>query len=96
MKRVGIVYHPLNEGALSLAQKLAEFLETRNVSSWLCSAWEGEKVTEQVTGSDLILTIGGDGTILRASQVVVPQSIPITGINLGQLGFMTYSCKKFS
>jgi len=89
MKRVGIVYHPLNEGALALAQKLAEFLETRGVSSWLCSAWEGKQVTEQVTGSDLILTIGGDGTILRAAQAVVPQSIPITGINLGQLGFMT-------
>jgi NAD+ kinase len=89
MKRVGIVYHPLNEGALSLAQKLAESLDTRGVSSWLCSAWEGKQVTEQVTGSDLILTIGGDGTILRAAQAVIPQSIPITGINLGQLGFMT-------
>jgi NAD+ kinase len=89
MKRVGIVYHPLNEGALSLAQKLADFLETRGVSSWLCSAWEGKQVTEQVTSSNLILTIGGDGTILRAAQAVVPQSIPITGINLGQLGFMT-------
>lgn len=89
MKRVGIVYHPLNEGALALAQKLVEFLETRGISSWLCSAWEGKQVTEQVTGSNLILTIGGDGTILKAAQAVVPQSIPITGINLGQLGFMT-------
>ncbi len=89
MKRVGIVYHPLNEGAFSLAQKLADFLDTRGVSSWLCSAREGKQVTEQVTGSDLILTIGGDGTILRAAQAVVPQSIPITGINLGKLGFMT-------
>ena len=89
MKRVGIVYHPLNEGAFSLAQKLADFLDTRGVSSWLCSAREGKQVTEQVTGTNLILTIGGDGTILRAAQAVVPQSIPITGINLGKLGFMT-------
>ena len=89
MKRVGIVYHPLNKGALSLAQKLAEFLDTSNISSWLCSAWEGKQAAEQITGSDLILTIGGDGTILRAAQAVVPQSIPITGINLGKLGFMT-------
>jgi len=89
MKRVGIVYHPLNEGAFSLAQKLADFLDTRGVSSWLCSAREGEQTREQVTGTNLILTIGGDGTILRAAQAVVPQSIPITGINLGKLGFMT-------
>ena len=89
MKRVGIVYHPLNKGALSLAQKLTEFLDTRGVFSWLCSAWEGKQVTEQVTGTDLILTIGGDGTILRTAQAVVPHSIPITGINLGKLGFLT-------
>jgi NAD+ kinase len=37
----------------------------------------------------LLLTIGGDGTILRAVQAVVPESIPITGVNLGNLGFMT-------
>jgi len=89
MKKIGIVYHPLNKGALSLAQKLADFLGTRGVSPWLCSAWEGKQVTEQATNTDLILTIGGDGTILRAAQAVVPQSIPITGINLGKLGFMT-------
>ena len=42
-----------------------------------------------MNGTDLILSIGGDGTILRAAQVVVPEPIPITGINLGNLGFMT-------
>ena len=89
MKRVGIVYHPLNEGALVLAQKLTEFLDTSGVSSWLCSAWEGQQVREQVAGTELILTIGGDGTILRAAQAVVPGLTPITGINLGKLGFMT-------
>jgi NAD+ kinase len=39
--------------------------------------------------SDLILTVGGDGTILRAAQVAASRSIPITGVNLGRLGFMT-------
>jgi NAD+ kinase len=89
MKKVGIVYHPLNEGAYSLAQKLAGFLDTRGVSRWLCSAWEGEQVRGQVPGTELVLTIGGDGTILRTAQAIVPHSIPITGINLGKLGFLT-------
>lgn len=89
MKRVGIVYHPLNKDALSQAQELARFLDRRGISSWLCSAWEGEPVREQVAGTDLILTTGGDGTILRVAQAVVPHPIPITGINLGKLGFMT-------
>ena len=90
MNRVGILYHPLNEAAYSLAKKLEEFLsDTTGISAWLCSAWEGEKAKAQVNNTDLILSIGGDGTILRAIQVAVPDSIPVTGINLGKLGFMT-------
>ena len=89
MKRVGIVYHPLNEAARSLAQKLAGFLGSSGVYCWLSSAWESDELKEQVAGSDLILTIGGDGTILRAAQAVVPHSIPITGVNMGKLGFLT-------
>jgi len=89
MKRVGILYHPLNEAAYPLAKELEGFLDAEGVSAWLCSAWKGEEARAQVTNTDLILTIGGDGTILRAAQVAVPASIPITGVNLGKLGFMT-------
>lgn len=89
MKRVGILYHPMIEAAHSLAEKLEEFLGSMGVSVWLCSAWEGEKARAQVNNTDLVLSIGGDGTILRAAQAVVPRPIPITGINLGKLGFMT-------
>lgn len=89
MKRVGILYHPMIEAASRLAEELEKFLGTRGVSVWLCSAWEGEKAREQVDNTDLILSIGGDGTILRAAQAVVPRPVPITGINMGNLGFMT-------
>lgn len=89
MKRIGILYHPMIEAACSLAEELEKFLCPRGVSVWLCSAWEGEKAREQVDNTDLIITIGGDGTILRAAQAVVPGPTPITGINLGTLGFMT-------
>ena len=89
MKRVGIIYHPVKEAAYTLAEKLAEFLGTEGLSVWLCSAWEGETAKAQVDGTDLILSIGGDGTILRAAQAVLPGLTPIVGVNLGKLGFMT-------
>ncbi|GAH61537.1 unnamed protein product, partial [marine sediment metagenome] len=89
MKRIGILYHPMIKAAYSLAEKLEKFLGSRGVSVWLCSAWEGEKAKAQVDDTDLIISIGGDGTILRAAQAVVPGLTPITGINLGRLGFMT-------
>ncbi|MFC2040918.1 NAD(+)/NADH kinase [Chloroflexota bacterium] len=89
MKRIGILYHPMKEAAYALAKQLEEFLGSRGLSVWLCSAWEGEEAKAQVSGTDLILSVGGDGTILRAAQAVVPGPTPITGINLGKLGFMT-------
>jgi NAD+ kinase len=88
-KKVGILYHPMIEAAHTLAQELKGFLATQGVSAWLCSAWEGKAAKEQADDTDLIVTVGGDGTILRAAQVVVGSPTPITGINLGKLGFMT-------
>ncbi len=89
IKKIGILYHPKIEAASTLAKELGDFLTARGISVWLCSAWEGEQAKGQVDGTELILTIGGDGTILRAAQVAFPEQIPIIGINLGRLGFMT-------
>lgn len=89
MKKVGILYHPMIEAAYTLAKELESFLGSSGVSVWLCSAWEEEKARAQVGNTDLILTTGGDGTILRAAQVALLAQTPITGINLGKLGFMT-------
>ena len=79
------------KAAPTLAEELQDFLTARGVSVWLCSAWEGEQAKALVNDTELILTVGGDGTILRAAQVALPGQIPIpiTGINLGKLGFMT-------
>ena len=89
VKKVGILYHPMKEATNTLARELEGFLSNRSVSAWLCSAWEGEIIRAQLNDTDLILSIGGDGTILRAAQAVVPGATPIIGINLGKLGFMT-------
>jgi NAD+ kinase len=89
MKRVGILYHPMIERAYVLAREIASFLESRGISVWLCSAWEGEKARSLLDRTDLLVTTGGDGTILRAVQIALPARTPITGINLGRLGFLT-------
>ncbi len=89
MKKVGILYHPLNAAARSLAEKLSGSLPAQGLITWLCSAWEEKQARSQLNNTELILSIGGDGTILRAAQVVIDTGIPITGINLGNLGFMT-------
>ena len=89
MKNVGIFYHPLNEATQTKAKQLQDLLVSRGITVWLGSAWEGETARAQLDNTDLVLSIGGDGTILRSAQAVVPRMIPIIGINLGKLGFMT-------
>ncbi len=89
MKRVGILYHPKIAAARAFAEEMAGFLPSLDASVWLCSAWEEEGARAQAEGTEVVLSIGGDGTVLRAARAVVPQSVPIVGINLGRLGFLT-------
>ena len=71
------------------ARELADFLKTRGIDVWTCSAWETENAAARLDTTDLLITTGGDGTILRAAQVALRNEIPITGINMGKLGFLT-------
>jgi NAD+ kinase len=89
VKRIGILYHPLREKARDLAKKLEESLSSQGISAWRCSAWDEDEAKPQVAGTDLILSIGGDGTILHSARIVASLSVPILGINLGRLGFIT-------
>ena len=89
VKKIGILYHPKVEATKTEAARLEGFLKSRGIEVWVCSAWDKERACGKLNGTDLVLTVGGDGTILRAVQVVIPEMTPITGINLGKLGFMT-------
>lgn len=89
MKKLGILFHPKVAATRKKAGELEKFLKSQGVRVWLCSAWDREKAGSLLSGTDLLLTVGGDGTILRAVQAVIPGKTPITGINLGKLGFMT-------
>ena len=86
---VGIIYHPKIAAAEALTHDLHKKLTASGYSVWACSSWDEEKAQGQVMGTSMLISIGGDGTILKAARIVVPWSVPIVGINMGKLGFMT-------
>jgi NAD+ kinase len=88
VNRVGLLHHPKLPESLVLAQEMARYLEKRGVASWLCSAWDEDEVALHVNEFDLLITLGGDGTILRAARIAAEHSIPILGLNLGRVGFL--------
>jgi len=89
IKKVGIAFHPLNTRAPGVARKLSAILDERGIEYWECSAWNASEVRPRLPGTDLILSVGGDGTILRIADILEGATIPIAGVNIGQLGFLT-------
>ena len=88
MKTVGIAYNDLIPEALDLAHAIVGELNLE-ANSWILRAEDAEDLAQRAADTDLVITIGGDGTILRVNRAVAPQGIPLLGINMGRLGFMT-------
>jgi NAD+ kinase len=88
MRRIGILHHPKLPQSQPLAQEIAEWLAARGLSPWQASSWNETAVEEEIEKLDLLITLGGDGTILRAARMGARHGVPILGLNLGRLGFL--------
>jgi NAD+ kinase len=77
IKKVGILYHPMVQATSLKAEEITKFLAPRGADVWTCSAWETDKAISLLDTTDLIITTGGDGTILRAAQVALKHQTPL-------------------
>ncbi|MSR78285.1 MAG: NAD(+)/NADH kinase [Candidatus Omnitrophica bacterium] len=83
---VGIIVNARKPSAAELLPKLRTWLEKRNVPVLDSLTTEREQVIRQ---SSMIICLGGDGTLLSVASQMRENSVPILGVNLGELGFLT-------
>lgn len=88
--KIAVATHPQIPDGLQWAARIAAFLEShhRQVSYGLLN---DETIQSGVRKRqvDLLIALGGDGTMLRAGHLCAPSQVPILGINLGKFGFLT-------
>ena len=89
MKRIGILHHPKLPATQPVAEEMARRAEALGLTTWLGSTWDAEAVTVEIGGLDLLVTLGGDGSILRASRIACRDGVPVLGVNMGRLGFLS-------
>lgn len=97
MASFGIIVHPEREQAAELARDAAGWLIERGHEVRLPIEDAGVAKLPELgyaeatfaRGLDVVVSLGGDGTMLRSVHLCAPEGVPVLGVNVGQLGYLT-------
>jgi NAD+ kinase len=87
MQRVGIFYNPQSEASSRVAYELDAWLKQHGLGTW-CGVAADARGAGTLTSYDLLVCLGGDGTVLRAAALGIPANVPLLPVALGHLSFM--------
>lgn len=99
-KRVILCPNPYRDSELKVCKQSRDMLESLGMQTFVCLPFQREGYGEElgipmrllqqeIRSADLLIAFGGDGTILHLARTVALHSVPVLGVNLGSLGFMS-------
>jgi NAD+ kinase len=90
LNRIAIIAHPLIPEAQAEAERIAAFLRSLGINSQ-SGLLVDEAIRQEILSGvfDLVIALGGDGTMLRSGHLCGPSGTPLLGINLGRFGFLS-------
>ena len=89
VKRIGFAYNPTIEATVELAARASGWCRRRGIAEWQAQAGDSESLAAELPTTDALVVLGGDGTFLRAARAVAEVDVPLLGINLGKVGFLS-------
>lgn len=89
LRTIGFAYNPTSEAAVELRDRAGGWCQRRGIDHWAAPAGELDGVAERLAVTDVLVVLGGDGTLLRAVAGSADADVPILGINLGKVGFLS-------
>ncbi len=89
-RRIAVAAHPQLPEADVLGEEIAAHLRSLGITASNASLYDTDlRRAVQARSFDLLIALGGDGTMLRAGHLCGPTGVPILGVNLGRFGFLT-------
>jgi NAD+ kinase len=88
-RRIGFAYNPTKVDAVELSARATGWCAGRGIESWAVASGDTPALVAALPGVDVLVVLGGDGTFLRAARAVAETRVPIVGVNLGKIGFLS-------
>tara|TARA_Y100000758_G_scaffold292945_1_gene248609 strand:- start:133 stop:972 length:840 start_codon:yes stop_codon:yes gene_type:complete len=89
MQQVTIIHQSRQSHAPAVAEALADVVIQHGLKATVYSTWNDLLGDDLADKTDLAITVGGDGTLLRMARIMAEWNVPVIGVNMGRLGFVT-------